>query len=143
MNTSWNIGRRSVLAAMLALSAALPLPPARAQTQTVATGIVVTPLLRADSSAAEGLEAVVVMAEFAPGASTGRHFHLGDEYATVLQGTLELRVDGQPPQRIEAGQAYHNAKGVIHQTRNVGELPVRLSSTFIVEKNKPLLQPVP
>ncbi len=45
-------------------------------------GFVVTPLLRTDLSGDPGREVVIVRGEFAPGASTGRHTHPGDEYAT-------------------------------------------------------------
>lgn len=114
-----------------------------AQTLTPGPGVVIKPLLRTSFSGDERLEAVVVSAEFAPGAGTSRHSHPGDEYATVLEGTLELRSEGQTPQRIVAGEAYHNARGVVHETRNVGTVPVKVISTFIVDKGKPLLQPAP
>lgn len=64
------------------------------------------------------------------------------EYVIVLEGTLELLVDGREPRRVNAGEAYHTAKGVIHETRNVGPGVARVSTTFITEKGQPLTQPV-
>jgi quercetin dioxygenase-like cupin family protein len=105
------------------------------------TGMVSTPLLRTTVSGDDRREALIGIAELAPGGSTGRHSHPGDEYATVLQGTLELRVDGREARRLGAGEAYHNPRGVIHETRNVGDDTARVLSTFILDKGQPLMQP--
>jgi quercetin dioxygenase-like cupin family protein len=107
-------------------------PPAGFSTKT---------LLRTTLSGDAGKEAIIATAELAPGASTGRHTHPGDEYATVLQGMVEIRVDGQEPKRVGAGDAYHNAKGVLHETRSVGTVPAKLVSTFIIDKGQPITQP--
>ena len=88
------------------------------------------------------MEVVVAAAEFAPGATMGRHTHHGDEYGTVVAGTFELSVEGQAPKRINAGEAYHNGRDVIHETRNVGDGPGRIISTFIIDKGRPLVEPV-
>jgi quercetin dioxygenase-like cupin family protein len=108
-----------------------------------APGITAKPLLRTSLSGDEAKETVVLMVEVAPGATTGRHKHPGDEYATVLDGTLELRVEGRDSRRVTAGDAYHNARDVIHETRNVGDTPARLAIVFVVEKGRPITQPVP
>ena len=100
------------------------------------------PLMRAALSGDDTKEAVIATAEFAPGGTTGRHTHPADEYVIVLEGTLELLVDGREPRRVSAGEAYHTAKGVIHETRNVGPGVARVSTTFITEKGQPLTQPV-
>ena len=38
-----------------------------------------TVLLKTDLASLEGKEGIVVLAEFAPGAATGKHFHPGEE----------------------------------------------------------------
>src|SRR5262245_40855270 len=113
-----------------------------AERVTGSHGLVVTPILRTTVSGDDSKEAVIVKGEFAPGGTTGRHRHPGDEYATVIEGELELNLDGEPSRRVTAGQAYHNAKGVVHETRNVGTVPARVVSTFVVEKGRPLIEPV-
>ncbi|HET9229343.1 MAG TPA: cupin domain-containing protein [Thermoanaerobaculia bacterium] len=105
-------------------------------------GIVPKLLLRTTVSGDDTRETVIATAEFAPGGTTGRHTHPGDEYAVVLQGTLEIRIEGQEPRRVNAGEAYHNAKGVIHETVNIGTEPARVASTFVIEKGKPVSEPV-
>lgn len=99
-------------------------------------------LLRAPVSGDDSKEAIVVAAEFPPGSATRRHFHPGDEYATVLEGTLEILVDGQAPRRVSAGESYHNARGVIHMTKNDGAVPARAVSTFVIDKGEPIMKPV-
>ncbi len=100
-------------------------------------------LLRTALSGDATREVVVVSAEFPSGAKTGLHTHPGDEYATVLEGSLDVLVEGQPPKRVQAGEAYHNARGVIHETRNTGETAARIVATFVIDKGQPLSQPVP
>jgi quercetin dioxygenase-like cupin family protein len=104
-------------------------------------GFVVTPLLRTDLSGDPGRVVVIARGEFAPGAATGRHSHAGDEYATVIEGTLEVAATGQPPRRYVVGEAYHNARGVVHDTRNVGQTRARVVSTLIVDAGRPLIEP--
>ncbi len=113
-------------------------PSAHAQS----VGMTVKPLLRTMLSGDDTKEVVIASAELAPGGTTGRHTHPGDEYATVLQGTLELLADGREPRRVSAGDAYHNARGSVHETRNVGDGPARLVGTFVIDKGKPLVEPV-
>ena len=108
-----------------------------------APGITFKPLLRTSLSGDEGKETVMLAVEIAPGATTARHRHPGDEYSTVLQGTLELRIEGRDVRRVSAGDAYHNARDVIHETRNVGDVPARLAIVFVIEKGKPITEPVP
>jgi quercetin dioxygenase-like cupin family protein len=87
-------------------------------------------------------EALVLSAELAPMTTTGRHIHPGDEYGTVLEGMLEVHIDGQEPRVIHAGEAYHNPRGLVHETRNLSQARTRLVSTFIIDKGQPLVQPV-
>ena len=99
-------------------------------------------LMKTTVSGDESREAIVGMAEFPPGASTGRHTHPGDEYATVLEGELEIVMDGQPTKHVKAGEAYHNERDVIHETRNAGTVAAKVVSTFVIAKGQPISRPV-
>jgi quercetin dioxygenase-like cupin family protein len=83
-------------------------------------------------------EAYTLLVEFSPGASTGRHFHPGDEYAAVVDGELQLNVDGQPTRIAKSGEGYHNTAGSVHESKNVSSVPARVVSTLIVERGKPI-----
>jgi quercetin dioxygenase-like cupin family protein len=122
-----------VIAAMLAL--ALAAGPAFAQ-----EGIKRTPLQKLDVPDT-GYEAVMGLAEVAPGASSSRHSHPGVEIGYVLEGESELAIDGQTPQRLTAGQSYRIEAGVIHDARNVGSTVAKVIAVYVVEKGKPLAVP--
>jgi len=88
-----------------------------------------------------GREAVVAQVEIAPGALAGRHTHPGDEISYFLGGEGELLIDGQPPRRMKAGEAFVIPAGVVHAARNPGAEPARLVGVYIVEKGQPLASP--
>lgn len=111
--------------------------------QVTAAGFKGQPILEAAVSGDEGRQAVVAIMDFAPGGTNSRHSHLGDCYATVVEGTIELRVDGQPPRSIAAGQAYHMPRGLVHEMQNLGPSPARMVVTFITDKGKPVRLPAP
>jgi quercetin dioxygenase-like cupin family protein len=85
----------------------------------------------------------LITAEWPPGVTTGRHTHPGDEYGTVVEGTLVTRQDGGEWKTVEAGQSYYVPAGVVHETKNTGEKTARSYNGFIVEKGKPRATPAP
>ncbi|WP_309625111.1 cupin domain-containing protein [Methylibium sp.] len=106
------------------------------------SGLTRTLLTKADISVA-GREAVVARVEVAPGARAGRHTHPGDEISYVLEGQVELLIDGQPPRVVKAGEALVIPAGVVHDAHNAGDATVRLLAVYVVEKGKPLATPAP
>ena len=118
--------------------ATLTTPAAHAQ----AAGMTSKPLLRTTLSDDETKQTIVLTVEFAPGATTGRHLHHGDEYAMVLQGNLELTAEGRETRKVSAGDAFHNPRGLVHEARNIGDTAARLNITFVVDKGKPIIEPV-
>lgn len=129
------------LSVAVVLAAGLVLP-AHAQEPPSPSGLTIKPLLRSTLSGVDDKDALVFSIEFAPGAVAKRHTHAGDEYATVLEGELELLRDGETPRIVKAGEAYHSPRGIAHETRNVGKGKARAVATFIVDKGQPLLTPV-
>jgi quercetin dioxygenase-like cupin family protein len=81
---------------------------------------------------------VMSRSEFQPGATSGRHFHPGEEFGYVLEGTLELTVDGKPAQRLKAGDIIFMPAGAIHEAKNVGTGTLKVLSTYVLEKGKPV-----
>ncbi len=68
------------------------------------------------------------------------HTHPGDCVGSVIEGAVELLVDGQPPRRIAAGEAYSNLRGTAHGFRNVGDTQARLLNNLVVDKGAPRVQ---
>jgi quercetin dioxygenase-like cupin family protein len=104
------------------------------------TGIKRTVLMKADVSV-ENREAVVARAELDPGASVGKHTHNGDEIGYILEGETDLLVDGEPPRKLKAGDAYVIPAGKAHDAKNTGSVPLKLVGVYVVEKGKPLASP--
>ena len=107
------------------------------------SGFVAKPLLQGSVEGDESKETAMLAIAIAPGGSSGRHTHPGDCYGTVVEGTVELRVEGREPRRVPTGEAWHNARGVIHELRNAGDTPIRVVNTLVVDKGKPRMQPAP
>lgn len=89
-----------------------------------------------------GKIAVQVRGEFDPGFGTGRHTHPGEELTYVLEGEIEVRVDGEPPRIIKAGETFFLPAGVVHEGINSSGSRTKVLATYIVEKGRPLAQPV-
>ena len=101
-----------------------------------------TELQRGDLTAS-GREGVQAVAEFQAGATVGKHMHPGEELAYVLEGTLRIEIDGQPPVTKKAGEVFFVSAGRTHNATNIGSGMARVLGTYIVEKGKPLVTPVP
>src|ERR1041385_1146920 len=85
--------------------------------------------------------AVQALAEFVPGGAAGKHTHPGEELGYVVEGTLELLIDGQPPRTVKAGESFFVPAGMVHDGRNVGSGPAKGLATYIVAKGKPVASP--
>src|SRR5215216_1699413 len=105
-------------------------------------GIKRTILTRTDDPASSKYEAVMAIAEIAPGAGSGRHRHPGVELAYVLEGSMIIEHNGQPPTTVKAGESVKN-EAVVHNAKNVGTTPVKILAVYLVEKGKPMAEPVP
>ncbi len=85
-----------------------------------------------------GRVAVQARAEFDPGVAAGRHTHPGEELGYVLEGQLELRIDGQPPRIVKAGEVFFVPAGLVHDGINTGSGKAKVLATYVVEKGKPV-----
>ena len=88
-------------------------------------------------------ELVLISVSIVPGGSVPMHTHPGDCIGSVVEGTVELLVDGQPPRRVSAGDAYNNLRGTVHGFRNVGDGQARLLNNLAADKGAPRTQLVP
>jgi quercetin dioxygenase-like cupin family protein len=85
----------------------------------------------------------LITADWPPGVTTGRHTHPGDEYGTVVEGTLVTRQEGGEWKTVTVGQSYYVPGGVVHETKNEGSAPAKSYNAFITEKGKPRATSVP
>lgn len=129
-NTGVGIAKSS-LACVGALWAALSFA------QVTAPGFVSKPMQVSPISGVEDKEVAFINVSMEAGASSPRHTHPGDCYGAVIEGSVELVVEGQDAKRFDGGQAWHNPRGPAHYFKNVGDKPARLINTLIVNKGKP------
>jgi quercetin dioxygenase-like cupin family protein len=97
-----------------------------------------------DQSAVPGKEIVTGTAELPAGTAIGWHVHAGDEAGYVLRGNLVLKTRGQPDRLLEAGDFFFNPRGAVHSLEAApGSKGGTAYSTWIVDKDKPLVEMVP
>ena len=102
-----------------------------------------TVLLRSDLEGIEGKEAVLFLAELAPGAVGGKHYHPGTELFSALEGAFTHQPEGKPPVTLKAGQAGVNPHKNVHYIKNASMTePARVLGCLIAEKGQPLAVPV-
>ena len=105
------------------------------------SGIKRTPLQKVDFPA--GYNTVTAIAELPAGAAAGRHTHPGAETGYVLEGELELLIDGQPPKKLKAGDSYQIPEGAVHDAKAVGDKPMKVLGVYVVKAGEPLAKPAP
>jgi quercetin dioxygenase-like cupin family protein len=88
-----------------------------------------------------GREGVEMSIEIPAGVTTARHSHAGDDFGYVVEGTIVLMVDGQPPLTVKAGETFYTARGHIHNARNIGKTTARAVDTYIIDKGKAVVIP--
>ena len=103
-------------------------------------GIKRTMLQTIDNPASDKHQAVMGLAELAPGASSGKHRHYGVELGYVVEGTVIVEHDGRAPVTLQPGQSFKNDGP--HNAKNGGTTPAKILAVYLVEKGKPLAEPV-
>ena len=89
-----------------------------------------------------GRHGVTARVEIMPGVESGRHVHPGEEFEYVVEGALQLEVDGLPPRTFKAGDTFFVGAGVVHNGRNVGAVKTVMIGTYFAETDKPLTTPI-
>jgi quercetin dioxygenase-like cupin family protein len=79
--------------------------------------------------------------EIEPGVLVARHTHPGIESSYVIEGNLELPVEGQATRMLKAGDGFQIPPYTPHACGKPSDVKVRVSSTYVVEKGKPLASP--
>src|SRR5881396_3397362 len=104
------------------------------------TGIKRTPVQKIDFPA--GYSTVTAIAEVPAGGAAGRHSHPGSEIGYVLEGELELLIEGKAPMKLKAGESYQIPEGIIHDAK-AGDKPFKVLGVYVVKAGEPLAKPAP
>ena len=118
----------------------------KARQEAVKEPVTLTVLFKTDLPG--GKEETVFLAEVAPGASTPRHYHPGQEFAYVLEGSGILEEEGKPPVTVKPGLSINNFSSpekaaYVHWATNTSKKdPQKWLVVLVTEKGYPLLIPV-
>jgi len=97
-----------------------------------------TILSKTDLAVAPGREAIVLTVDGAPGLVGKKHYHPGDEFIYIAEGTLTLDVAGKGLVTLKKGETLHIPGGVVHQAINPDPARPFKAVTFgIFEKGQP------
>jgi quercetin dioxygenase-like cupin family protein len=101
-------------------------------------------LLQKDLNAYAGGELVLSIGEIAiaPGASGSRHRHPGPTFVYVLEGAVEIELEGAPPRVYRTGETFYEDPHQLHiATKNVSKAePSRILVYHLSRKGEPLTQ---
>jgi quercetin dioxygenase-like cupin family protein len=89
-----------------------------------------------------GYVTIIAEVQIEPGAVVARHTHPGIESGYVVEGNLELPIEGQPTRMLRPGDGFQVPTGTPHAGGKPSETRVKVTSTYVVEKGKPLASPV-
>ena len=107
---------------------------------TTANGVTRKILSRTDGPS-QGYESILMDVVIDPGAAIGRHTHPGIESSYVMEGEIELPVQGQPTRMLKAGDGFQIPPNTPHAGGKASDKKTRVMITYIVEKGKPLASP--
>jgi quercetin dioxygenase-like cupin family protein len=103
----------------------------------------VTELLKVDIAGGKGQEASIFLVEIGPGGAVGKHFHPGDAFGYILEGSMALEVDGKPPVTLRAGESGHVPPKQVHDDKNPSSnVPLKFLVFHVADKGQPLAVPV-
>ena len=110
------------------------------EAQTAATSGLKRTLIKQTDGPIDGYVTVEMRIEIDPGATVARHTHPGVESGYLVEGGIELTIDGQGTFKLGPGDGFQVPTGVPHGGKN-GPAKTVVVSTYVVEKGKPLASP--
>jgi len=100
-------------------------------------------LFQTDLADIPGKEATLGLAEYAPGASSGKHYHPRHVLIYVLEGSAINEPEGKPPITLKQGDVLYEPPKLVHNFKNASTTaPFKLVSCGIGEKGQPRVVPV-
>ena len=88
-------------------------------------------------------EGIMYLAELAPGATTGKHYHPGYDFYYAIEGSWILEIEGKPSVTAKPGDVGHQPPKQVHNVINASQTaPVKLLGFLLAEKGQPFSTPV-
>ena len=131
---------KTLLAGLVAMALGALATIATAQTPPANDPIKRTPLQKTEYP--DGHFTYLMLIDIQPNATIVRHTHPGIETSYILEGEIELLIDGKPPMSFKAGDSFTIPPNAVHGGKT-GPRPVKLIGTYVVDKTKPIAAPAP
>jgi quercetin dioxygenase-like cupin family protein len=94
--------------------------------------------LQHSASSIPGREIVQVLTEIPAGVESGWHQHPGEEVGYILQGTVQMEIEGHETLILHAGDPFLMPPRTPHNALDLGPDTGMMLSTYIVEVDQPL-----
>ena len=129
----------AVLLAVGSLQAQSPAPSARKDRARI---LLATPVPALDGA---HLKTTLVEVNYGPGEASPAHTHPCPVIGYVVEGSLRMRVEGQPERLYSAGEGFYEAPNGVHAVSANASLtqPAKLIAYFICDQDGPLSVNVP
>jgi quercetin dioxygenase-like cupin family protein len=101
-----------------------------------------TLIVKTELEGIEGKEIHAWVTEFAPGASSGKHYHPWNEFVYVLEGAFTIEVQGEPAVTLKPGEIINLAPKQVHEGKNLLNSPTKVLVFGLGPKGEPLVVPV-
>ena len=112
-----------------------------AESQTTTPIFTSTPIQTSPVSGDESKQIILMSVLIRPGASVPPPNHPGDCVGILVEGEVDLIVQGKDTRRLAPGDSYTNPRGTTHWFKNTGGTPARLLNTLVVAKGVAPVQP--
>lgn len=128
---------------LTATAAALMATPAAAQVKFSSTPILQSGVTNAGRPIAypktDSAEVTALRVDIGPGGETGRHMHLYPAFVYVLEGAVDVEMEGDMIHSYKAGDSFLEVINTWHNGKNSGTTPVKLLVVFAGVRGKPNL----
>lgn len=85
----------------------------------------------------DSAEVTALMLNIGPGGETGRHMHPYPTFVYVLEGAIDVEMDGGGVQGHKAGDSFLEVVNTWHNTKNKGTTPAKVLVVFAGVHGKP------
>lgn len=103
----------------------------------------VTEVYKTNLVTSDGNEGSMFLAELGPGANMGKHYHPGDAFAYILEGTMLLEIAGKEAVTLKAGQGGSLPPRTVHDDKNGSQTaPLKFLVFHVAKRGEPLAVPV-
>ena len=87
----------------------------------------------------DSAEVTALVLDIGPGGETGRHMHPNPTFVYILEGSIDVEMDGHPTRSYKAGDSFMEVVNAWHNGKNRGTTPAKVLVVFTGVHGKPNL----